>query len=207
MHRSRAASPTESCSSPRRAADGPDALLYRQRRRHRPGHPALRVLSTNSTAFSPRSIPISARTPPTSRSTTACPTVSNSISTPLISPSIAHPDPRTPPASAIPTWASSGTSTKPHARSAFRRSPPASTSNFQPAMTARNSAQASPTTGSTPSPQEPFSDKTRLNANFGFLFAGNTSTGVLGIQTTRGHVYTGGISLAARLQPAPHTWR
>jgi hypothetical protein len=43
--------------------------------------------------------------------------------------------------------------------------------------------------------QEPFSDKTRVNANFGFLFAGNTSTGVLGIQTTRGHVYTGGLSL------------
>lgn len=43
--------------------------------------------------------------------------------------------------------------------------------------------------------QEPFSDKTRLNFNFGFLFAGNTSTGVLGIQVTRGHVYTGGLSL------------
>jgi hypothetical protein len=42
--------------------------------------------------------------------------------------------------------------------------------------------------------QEPLSDKTRLNANFGFLFAGNTSTGVLGVQTTRGHVYTGGLS-------------
>jgi len=43
--------------------------------------------------------------------------------------------------------------------------------------------------------QEPLSDKTRLTANFGFLFAGNTSTGVLGIQTTRGHVFTGGLSL------------
>jgi len=43
--------------------------------------------------------------------------------------------------------------------------------------------------------QEPLSDKTRVTANFGFLFAGNTSTGVLGIQTTRGHVYTGGLSL------------
>jgi hypothetical protein len=49
--------------------------------------------------------------------------------------------------------------------------------------------------------QEPFSDKTRLNANFGFLFAGNTSTGVLGIQTTRGHVYTGGISLTHDFNP------
>ena len=43
--------------------------------------------------------------------------------------------------------------------------------------------------------QEPLSDKTRVNADFGFLFAGNTSTGVLGTQNTRGHVYTGGLSL------------
>jgi len=43
--------------------------------------------------------------------------------------------------------------------------------------------------------QEPFSNKTRLDGNFGFLFAGNTSTGVLGTQNTRGHVYTGGLSL------------
>ncbi|HEU5458684.1 MAG TPA: hypothetical protein VFU68_08700 [Terracidiphilus sp.] len=44
--------------------------------------------------------------------------------------------------------------------------------------------------------EEPLSEKTRINANFGFLFAGNTSTGVLGVQTTHGHVYTGGLSLA-----------
>jgi hypothetical protein len=44
--------------------------------------------------------------------------------------------------------------------------------------------------------QEPLSDKTRVNANFGYLFAGNTSTGVLGTQTTRGHVYTGGLSIS-----------
>jgi hypothetical protein len=43
--------------------------------------------------------------------------------------------------------------------------------------------------------QEPLSDKTRVNANFGFLFAGNTSTGVLGTQNIRGHVYTGGLSV------------
>lgn len=42
--------------------------------------------------------------------------------------------------------------------------------------------------------QEAFSDKSRVNANFGFLFAGNTSTGVLGTQNTRGHVFTGGMS-------------
>jgi hypothetical protein len=43
--------------------------------------------------------------------------------------------------------------------------------------------------------QKPFSKKTRLNGNVGVLFAGNTSTGVVGIQTTRGHVLTGGVSL------------
>ena len=31
--------------------------------------------------------------------------------------------------------------------------------------------------------QKPLSDRTRLNVNVGFLFAGNTGTGVLGIQT------------------------
>src|SRR5215470_2876402 len=43
--------------------------------------------------------------------------------------------------------------------------------------------------------QEPVYAKTRLNINAGFLFAGNTSTGALGIETTRGHVFTGGLSL------------
>lgn len=43
--------------------------------------------------------------------------------------------------------------------------------------------------------QKSLSTKTRVNGNLGYLFAGNTSTGVLGIQTTRGHVYTGGISI------------
>jgi len=49
--------------------------------------------------------------------------------------------------------------------------------------------------------QEPFSDKTRLTLNLGFLFAGNTSTGVVGIQTTHGHVYTGGLSLLHDFTP------
>lgn len=49
--------------------------------------------------------------------------------------------------------------------------------------------------------QEALSDKTRVNANFGFLFAGNTSTGVLGTQNTRGHVYTGGLSLQHDFSP------
>jgi hypothetical protein len=43
--------------------------------------------------------------------------------------------------------------------------------------------------------QKSLSDKTRVNANAGYLFAGNTSTGVVGIQGTRGHVYTGGLSV------------
>jgi len=49
--------------------------------------------------------------------------------------------------------------------------------------------------------QEALSDKTRINANFGFLFAGNTSTGVLGTQNVRGHVYTGGLSLQHDFSP------
>jgi hypothetical protein len=43
--------------------------------------------------------------------------------------------------------------------------------------------------------QKSLSDKTRTNANLGYLFAGNSSTGVLGIQATRGHVFTGGLSI------------
>jgi hypothetical protein len=43
--------------------------------------------------------------------------------------------------------------------------------------------------------EESLSRKTRININSGFLFAGNTSTGALGIETTRGHVFPGGISL------------
>ena len=43
--------------------------------------------------------------------------------------------------------------------------------------------------------QKSFSEKTRMNGNVGYLFAGNTSTGALGTQNTRGHVVTGGLSL------------
>ena len=43
--------------------------------------------------------------------------------------------------------------------------------------------------------QKSLTDKTRVNANLGFLFAGNTSTGVLGVEAKRGHVFTGGLSL------------
>jgi hypothetical protein len=43
--------------------------------------------------------------------------------------------------------------------------------------------------------QKSISEKTRITGNIGFLFAGNTSTGVVGTLNTRGHVYTGGLSL------------
>jgi len=43
--------------------------------------------------------------------------------------------------------------------------------------------------------QKSLSDKTRVNGNLGYLFAGNSSTGVLGIETTRGHVFIGGLSI------------
>src|SRR5262249_22009845 len=43
--------------------------------------------------------------------------------------------------------------------------------------------------------QKSLSSKTRVNGNAGYLFAGNTSTGALGIQATRGHVFVGGISI------------
>ena len=43
--------------------------------------------------------------------------------------------------------------------------------------------------------QKSLSHKTRVNGNAGYLFAGNTSTGALGIQTARGHVFAGGLSI------------
>ena len=55
--------------------------------------------------------------------------------------------------------------------------------------------------------QEPLTEKTRLNANFGFLFAGNTSTGVLGTQNhPRSRLYRRPFA-AARLQSAPDPGR
>jgi hypothetical protein len=49
--------------------------------------------------------------------------------------------------------------------------------------------------------QKSLSQKTRLTANLGYLFAGNTSTGVLGTQSTRGHVFPGGLSLLHDFRP------
>ena len=49
--------------------------------------------------------------------------------------------------------------------------------------------------------QKSIAKTTRVTANAGFLFAGNTSTGAIGIQGTRGHVFTGGLSVLHDLQP------
>jgi hypothetical protein len=49
--------------------------------------------------------------------------------------------------------------------------------------------------------QTPLSESTRFNINLGILFAGNTSTGVIGIETTRGQVFTGGISVLHDVNP------
>ncbi|HZU24611.1 MAG TPA: transporter [Bryobacteraceae bacterium] len=49
--------------------------------------------------------------------------------------------------------------------------------------------------------QKSLSGRTRVNANLGYLFAGNTSTGVVGITATRGHVFTGGLSILHDLSP------
>jgi hypothetical protein len=49
--------------------------------------------------------------------------------------------------------------------------------------------------------QKPLSETTRINANLGLLFAGNTSTGAVGIQTRRGQVYTGGLSILHDVTP------
>ena len=49
--------------------------------------------------------------------------------------------------------------------------------------------------------QKSLSDKTRININLGYLFAGNTSTGVVGIEGARGHVNTGGLSILHDFTP------
>ncbi len=55
--------------------------------------------------------------------------------------------------------------------------------------------------------QKSISDKTRITGNIGFLFAGNTSTGVIGTLNTRGHVYTGGLSLLHDFTSQAHSRR
>jgi hypothetical protein len=45
------------------------------------------------------------------------------------------------------------------------------------------------------SAQKHLTQKTRLTVNTGVLFAGNTSVGVIGIETRHGRVYTGGVSV------------
>jgi Putative MetA-pathway of phenol degradation len=51
--------------------------------------------------------------------------------------------------------------------------------------------------------QKHLTKKTRITGNAGILFAGNTSTGVIGIETTHGRVYTYGVSLLHELN---HRW-
>jgi hypothetical protein len=50
--------------------------------------------------------------------------------------------------------------------------------------------------------QKSLTPKTRITGNLGYLFAGNTSTGALGTQTTRGHVFPGGLSLLHDFLPS-----
>ena len=50
--------------------------------------------------------------------------------------------------------------------------------------------------------QKSLTPKTRITGNLGYLFAGNTSTGALGTQTTRGHVIPGGLSLLHDFRPS-----
>ena len=50
--------------------------------------------------------------------------------------------------------------------------------------------------------QKSLTPKTRITGNLGYLFAGNTSTGALGIQTARGHVFPGGLSLLHDFRPS-----
>lgn len=49
--------------------------------------------------------------------------------------------------------------------------------------------------------QRPLTEATRINWNLGLLFAGNTSTGAVGIQTRHGQVYTGGIAVLHDVTP------
>jgi len=49
--------------------------------------------------------------------------------------------------------------------------------------------------------QKQIGHATRVTANAGILFAGNTSTGLIGIQTTRGRVFTGGLSVIRKMSP------
>jgi hypothetical protein len=50
--------------------------------------------------------------------------------------------------------------------------------------------------------QKSLSSKTRITGNLGYLFAGNTSTGALGTQTTQGHVIPAGLSLLHDFRPS-----
>ena len=83
----------------------------------------------------------------------------------------------------------------------FRLWASASTSSFQPETPASSSARDLIDYWLNLIAQKSISEKTRINVNAGYLFAGNTSTGVLGITKVRGHVFAGGISLLHDFTP------
>ncbi|GAC1446680.1 MAG: hypothetical protein NVSMB56_07660 [Pyrinomonadaceae bacterium] len=49
--------------------------------------------------------------------------------------------------------------------------------------------------------QKSLSEKVKWRTNAGYLFAGNTATGLIGLQTTRGHVFTGNTSIVKEFSP------
>ena len=52
---------------------------------------------------------------------------------------------------------------------------------------------------STASPKKPFGEKNVFRVNAGYLFAGNTVNGLLGISSVRGKVFTGGASYVRKI--------
>ncbi len=116
---------------------------------------------------------ISGRTQRTISSTTACPIIWSSTSTSPISASIARPTDRR--ALGAPTWASNGISISHH------RAPVTLGASFYVEFPTGNEKQQ---LGSglidywlNLCVQEPLSEKTRVNVNLGYLFAGNTTGG------------------------------
>ena len=155
----------------------------------------------NLTISSIRNSRTSAKTPPITNSTMVCRTTLSSIWTLLISPSIAPCKHPAQPAPATQTWASSGNSIR------NRKSDhlPALGASFYVEFPTGDASQQ---LGSglidywlNFITQKSISDKTRINGNAGYLFAGNTSTGVLGITKVRGHVFAGGVSLLHDFTP------
>ncbi|HWY67330.1 MAG TPA: hypothetical protein VNX88_01635 [Terriglobales bacterium] len=49
--------------------------------------------------------------------------------------------------------------------------------------------------------QKKLTDKTTMHLNSGIVFAGNQTTGAIGVANTRGQVYTGGVSIVRQVTP------